>query len=679
MADTKKTQPAKDTGPKVQKAKETPIVSTSAGEYIAKTWAYGTSGFQLIQELDSAIAALANIDFSDAPGCKGVKPVQSKSDKPFDFIKETGNLLKDAGKAIPGCAPFINDDFASEDKDTADVVLESTLAALNFLITAEDRFPACAQEQFRRFLAIIPVQYYLLLLLSKVASKVADFDVITQQIDTPCGTSFEQIKEFKSRIPQVDIPLIPELPYINIPDIQNNLDRFIYELLCVGICSVTTAVIQRVAPLLTDSGDDLKRYLFAEDPENIVSLRKIPITPYITPAALEAARKNDIIPFNVSDEQVLEYLEKIQKRDDVGQEEYVFLFLGQAKCNILLKVQAEKDTEDLLKLNSDNKIVTFFSFLGSFINFIDLLENSKGEICPPDPCDIKPNEIEGILATVTDLCRLLNPEQGLPPLPLGSMMDALGANEFIVDNTYESYKTIPTLNESYQPYINDFFTQGQSVIDKLLKLSVDSDTDFVAINVDDNNGTLSIFTKFKVKIPPFVKIEKVVPKQQILTDNNLKFDEFDKAIQQYWLDGELSFKEDQFLISNYSADTGEVVKQQTSDFMRRYLEVGFPFAVLSLLGADIPANSDVDTYYDGWNFNDTEFFADASDNDDNARYNPGNPPVKFNGYLRYTKPVLRNQLKDLQKDTKVDVSSEEGKEQLNENIKFAILKQEFGL
>jgi hypothetical protein len=675
MVDSKKIQPAKDTGKKVQKAKETPIVSTSAGEYIAKTWAYGTSGFQLIQELDSAIAALANIDFSDAPGCKGVKPVQSKSDKPFDFVKETGNLLKDAGKAIPGCAPFINDDFASEDKDTADVVLESTLAALNFLITAEDRFPACAEEQFRRFLAIIPVQYYLLLLLSKVASKVSDFDVITQQIDTPCGTSFEQIKEFKSRIPQVDIPLIPELPYINIPDIQSNLDRFIYELLCVGICSVTTAVIQRVAPLLTDSGDDLKRYLFAEDPENIVSLRKIPITPYITPAALEAARKNDIIPFNVSDEQVLEYLEKIQKRDDVGQEEYVFLFLGQAKCNILLKVQAEKDTEDLLKLNSDNKIVTFFSFLGSFINFIDLLENSKGKICPPDPCDIKPNEIEGILATVTDLCRLLNPEQGLPPLPLGSMMDALGANEFIVDSTYESYKTIPTLNESYQPYINDFFTQGQSVIDKLLKLSVDSDTDFVAINVDDNNATLSIFTKFKVKIPPFVKIEKVVPKQQILTDNNLKFDEFDKAIQQYWLDGELSFKEDQFLISNYSADTGEVVKQQTSDFMRRYLEVGFPFAVLSLLSADIPANSDVDTYYDGWNFKDTEFFADGN----NARYNPGNPPVKFNGYLRYTKPVLRNQLKDLQKDTKVDVSSDEGKEQLNENIKFAILKQEFGL
>ena len=675
MADSTKIQPAKDTGKKVQKAKETPIVSTSAGEYIAKTWAYGTSGFQLIQELDSAIAALANIDFSDAPGCKGVKPVQSKSDKPFDFIKETGNLLKDAGKAIPGCAPFINDDFASEDKDTADVVLESTLAALNFLITAEDRFPACAEEQFRRFLAVIPVQYYLLLLLSKVASKVADFDVITQQIDTPCATSFEQIKEFKSRIPQVDIPLIPELPYINIPDVQSNLDRFIYELLCVGICSVTTAVIQRVAPLLTDKGDDLKRYLFAEDPERIVSLRKIPITPYITPAAIEAARKNNIIPFNVSDEQVLEYLEKIQKREDVGQEEYIFLFLGQANCNILLKVQAEKNTEDLLKLNSDNKIVTFFSFLGSFINFIDLLENSKGEICPPDPCDIKPNEIEGILATVTDLCRLLNPEQGLPPLPLGSMMDALGANDFIVDNTYESYKTIPTLNESYQPYINDFFTQGQSVIDKLLKLSVDSDTDFVAINVDDNNGTLSIFTKFKVKIPPFVKIEKVVPKQQILTDNNLKFDEFDKAIQQYWLDGELSFKEDQFLISNYSADTGEVVKQQTSDFMRRYLEVGFPFAVLSLLSADIPANSDVDTYYDGWNFKDTEFFADGN----NARYNPGNPPVKFNGYLRYTKPVLRNQLKDLQKDTKVDVSSEEGKEQLNENIKFAILKQEFGL
>jgi len=675
MADSKKIQPAKDTGKKVQKAKETPIVSTSAGEYIAKTWAYGTSGFQLIQELDSAIAALANIDFSDAPGCKGVKPVQSKSDKPFDFVKETGNLLKDAGKAIPGCAPFINDDFASEDKDTADVVLESTLAALNFLITAEDRFPACAEEQFRRFLAVIPVQYYLLLLLSKVASKVADFDVITQQIDTPCGTSFEQIKEFKSRIPQVDIPLIPELPYINIPDIQSNLDRFIYELLCVGICSVTTAVIQRVAPLLTDKGDDLKRYLFAEDPERIVSLRKIPITPYITPAALEAARKNKIIPLNVTDQQVLEYLEKIQKREDVGQEEYIFLFLGQANCNILLKVQAEKDTEDLLKLNSDNKIVTFFSFLGSFINFIDLLENSKGEICPPDPCDIKPNEIEGILATVTDLCRLLNPEQGLPPLPLGSMMDALGANDFIVNNTYESYKTIPTLNESYQPYINDFFTDGQTVVEKLLKLSVDSETDFVAISIDADIGVLGIFGK--------TIIEKLDLKQQIFTDNKLKFGEFDKVIQKNWLSevdgGKLNFSNDVLVISNYSAVSADENKQNLNDFMRRYLEASYPFAVLSLLGADIPANSDVDTYYDGWNFNDTEFFADASDNNDNARYNPGNPPVKFNGYLKYTKPILKNQLKQIQKDTKVDVSTDEGKEDLNENLKFALSKQDFGL
>ena len=165
MAKNKTTKPANNTGEKLQKAKETPIISTTAGEYIAKTWAYGTSGLQLIQELDSAIAALANLDFGDAPGCKGVKPFKSKSDEPFYFLQEAGEFGIDVAKAIPSCAPFINDDFADENKDAAEIVLDSVLSAINLLLTAEKLFPACAEEQFRRFLAIIPVQYYLLILL----------------------------------------------------------------------------------------------------------------------------------------------------------------------------------------------------------------------------------------------------------------------------------------------------------------------------------------------------------------------------------------------------------------------------------------------------------------------------------------------------------------------------------
>ena len=321
--------------------------------------------------------------------------------------------------------------------------------------------------------------------------------------------------------------------------------------------------------------------------------------------------------------------------------------------------------------------MTFFSFLGSFINFIDLLENSKGEICPPDPCDIKPNEIEGILATVTDLCRLLNPEQGLPPLPLGSMMDALGANDFIVDNTYESYKTIPNLNGSYQTYINDFFTDGQTVVEKLLKLSVDSETDFVAIGIDADIGVLGIFGKTKIAFGQTI-IEKLDLKQQVFTDNKLKFGEFDKVIQKNWLSevdgGKLNFSNDVLIISNYSAVSADENKQNLNDFMRRYLEASYPFAVLSLVSSLIPENTEFLNFYDGWNAEGQEF----TDTED-TQFNPKNLAVKFNGYLKYTKPILKNQLKQIQKDTKVDVSTDEGKENLNENLKFALSKQDFGL
>ena len=88
----------------------------------------------------------------------------------------------------------------------------------------------------------------------------------------------------------------------------------------------------------------------------------------------------------------------------------------------------------------------------------------------------------------------------------------------------------------------------------------------------------------------------------------------------------------------------------------------------------IPENTEFLNFYDGWNAEGQEF----TDTED-TQFNPKNLAVKFNGYLKYTKPILKNQLKQIQKDTKVDVSTDEGKEDLNENLKFALSKQDFGL
>ena len=77
-----------------------------------------------------------------------------------------------------------------------------------------------------------------------------------------------------------------------------------------------------------------------------------------------------------------------------------------------------------------------------------------------------------------------------------------------------------------------------------------------------------------------------------------------------------------------------------------------------------------------------QIFADAYNTDSNtnsATYNPTEATnVKFNGYFKYTQQILRNQLQNLQKGSKLDVNDEDS---LNAELKFASLKKDkdFGL
>ena len=259
-------------------------------------------------------------------------------------------------------------------------------------------------------------------------------------------------------------------------------------------------------------------------------------------------------------------------------------------------------------------------------------------------------------------------------------MEAAGVNDFIVDNTYESYKTIPTLNKSYQGYINELYVDAETqIIPKLINLNLGANS-FIAIGVEQEGINLSIYNKNEVIVGNSVVLTKITKQQELFSDETINFKKINSSIQKYWIEDEsLIFGSDSLLISNYISDkeqqkqTKESQAQNLSDFVRRYLEASYPFVVLSLVSQLIPQNFDFLNFYDGWNAEGQQFA-----NTEEGFYNPKdlNLDVKFNGYLKYTKQILRDQLIELQKDSIIDTNNEET---LNEEAKFANLKKDFGL
>tara|TARA_R110000824_G_scaffold172547_3_gene350557 strand:+ start:750 stop:2753 length:2004 start_codon:yes stop_codon:yes gene_type:complete len=658
------------------KAAETKVDSqVTAGGVLASAWAYGTTGLELIQNLDDVVARLANVELLGK--CKQTK--------------QGGSLAPtlDAFAGIEGCAPYLqsakNALAAAKKKKTkkgdnkpkqeVDSEVASSLISAVFELTkalsGKPRFPGCMEDQYRKFLSVLPVQYYLLIVLSKLAKQVADSSIIKKEVNTVCGTRLEQTEIFESRLPNFEIPLIPELPYIDIPDFTDFIDNLVSEALCIGLCLATTPIINTVSSVLLDLANQ-----WAEPDEtgfydNYPPLKKILIDPYITEAAIQNTKTLGLAPGNVSNKEIRTYINQTQQNPTIQQEEFIFLFLGQGNCNIVNKILAQNSTLALqsrgVKLNNEQEILTFFQAIGSFINFVEILNKSKADICIPDPCDLKPEQLEGVLSNINNLCTLLNPKLGLPPLPLGALMDAAGVNDFIVDSTYESYKTIPTLNESYQDYINDFYTDSfNKVVPKLINYYTD-DSSFIAIGVNNEGVSLSQYGEGKVIIGSGVELTTTVEKQKIIEDEAYNFKKINNSIQKYWLESDdLTFNSSTLLISNYVLeDTQTSLLKSLNGFAKRYLEASYPFAVLSLVSQLIPQNFDFLNFYNGWSKKGQEFkTAESGVN------------VSFNGFYKYPKELLKSQLQNLQKDSKLDVGDENS---LNTELRFASLKKDFGL
>jgi hypothetical protein len=263
---------ADKTTEKIKKSEQKGVTQITAGGALAAAYTYGTDGLQLLGQLDSVLTSLANIDLNSAPGCKSKDPsVQAQIEAIEQKILE---CLPPATSAIV--------------KATEDTSLENVISAITetitALVSAQSQFPACLEPQFRKFLSIIPLQYYLLILLSNIAKDLKDPLITNQKIVDACGKeTIEKLKTFENALPQQELPLIPELPYIDIPSIPATLKKIFHELICTLFCAIFNGVAQLVVPALLDFGNSFNDVLADEtETSEPLPLAKIPIDPYIT-------------------------------------------------------------------------------------------------------------------------------------------------------------------------------------------------------------------------------------------------------------------------------------------------------------------------------------------------------------------------------------------------------------
>jgi len=656
-----------DINKKIEINEQKTVPQNTAASTLAAAWAYGLEGYDLLQSLDDTLASLANIDLANNFKCKS-----SDSDK---NLTDDENLF--AG--IEGCASYIGKAKSAIENENPTEAIGAVLDLIQNLLFQPSRFPSCAEEQFRKFLAVIPIQYYLLIILSRIAKEVSPKTWQNVVEQTTCGNSFSQIATFEDRIPNLEIPRIPLIPYIKIPSITDLIEKIFFEIWCVGFCITTTPIINKVAKELLNLGQDFANYLNEDNEfytDNKVLLAKIPISPYLTDAAFDAAKKDKLIPQSVENEKIRKILSDVQNDSSIGQEEFIFLFLGQGNCNILDKLLKVPNITNLLGLNNENKILTFFKFLGSFVNFIDLIKKSQQNVCPPDICEVKEDDLEATIASVVDLCKLLNPSLGLPSLPLGALMEASGVNKFIVDNTYSSYQANAQINESYQPYISEYYTQSLTVVERLLNLDFSKGSEaLVAVNKEGTSLNLYakiIISQFGKEYSQYISQTK----QTIIEDDKLTLSEIQNQINKYWVSNEkLIFINSESRIKPLSEiSTNEEKRKQLRSISRRYLESSFPFVVLQLSGSGVEQpNEEYREYYDGWNIDNSEQI--SLENNKSIQDNEG-VAVKANVYLQYTKKMLNDQLTYLQKSSKIDSTNED----MNKDMKdFIDKKEEFGL
>jgi len=439
------------------------VPQTTANAASVYSWIFGSvqDATSLINQLDTALTSLANLNLE--PDCKQI----SKEKKSQKDIWTDAFSMDELGKTTAGCNPFkdlsifqqLSDPSAKE--PSASQVAADIITIVNKL-TGPSAFPSCVFETYRKFLSAVPTEYFLLLAVGNIAKAVKKpiEEIVDVQKNTPCGDVGIQKKllRYENAIPEINIPLIPGLPYIQIPDLTDIIENIIYETICFGLCAITTPIINAVGKSLLQLGDDYQNYIFdvQREPDSvgeIVPLNKVSIKPFLDEVDLTEAN-NYLQSLGVSlsspRDQIIKYVLKVQEDDDVLQEDFIFLLLGKMSCQLYDKVNKIDETKSIFKLDDEQKVVNFFSIIGSLINMFLLARASKAKVCPPDPCDLKDELDPDIVNAINNLCSLLNPASP-PDVPTDQLLSAAGVDESLAESSESSNNVLSGFNKSYNP------------------------------------------------------------------------------------------------------------------------------------------------------------------------------------------------------------------------------------
>ena len=450
----KKQKEVKKEQKKVAKTDGTYSFSNFAGDVSALSeWIdIGAGGLSqtlnVVNQIDAALTQLANLDLDGS--CKGVQPsVKSPfEDGAADPIAATASR----------CNPFKKEiDNLGDDPSASDVVA-SVIGIIQKLL-GPSSFPDCVFNQYKNFLSVVPVQYYLLSALKAAADRISEPVKELEKL-SPCKNQnvAERIQNLDDELDETDIFTIPRLPYIPIPDLYQLVVNLILEIVCFSLCAALTPLIEEIGKLMVvEFGEDDKNSLTVEPNQ---PLQKIPIGQFLNDDVLtdikEFVDKNIVKSEDITKELIKEYIVEVQKNEKISQEEFVFLLFGKINCNVFDTLIEIEKTIDPFGLDTEQKIKIFFSFVGSTINLLGFVKNSKAKVCEPDPCDVKTEQL--VIENISNLCDLLNPQASIE-IPTESVLEAGGAFDFIASSLEKSFNAIVSLSQTYNP-IFDYSDTG---------------------------------------------------------------------------------------------------------------------------------------------------------------------------------------------------------------------------
>ncbi len=396
----------------------------------------------LYNQIDSVLADLAKLDLDG--NCKGTTP----------SVKDTDGDFGEFGEAASRCNPFKNLPAFKDKKNGEEVKASEVVATIIKIIEkllGPSNFPGCVAEQYKNFLSVVPVQYYLLNLLKIAADKLEDpvkqLEGIAVCKDQDVAS---QIQNLDDAMPDNFIRTLPRLPYIPIPDLIQLVVNLILEFVCFGLCASLTPLIEKVGEaMLVEFGEEDKKSLALQPNQ---SLQKISIEPFLNDDVLAEIKsfvdKNIPDSQNITKENIKEYIIKVQADASLSQEEFVFLLFGKIDCKVYDNVTKIEETLSIFDLDTEQKVTTFFSFVGSSINLFGFVKDSKSEVCPPDPCELKDEQL--VVAGIANLCDLLSPQAPIN-IPVDSLLDAVGAFDFIAEALEKTFNAIATFSGVYNP------------------------------------------------------------------------------------------------------------------------------------------------------------------------------------------------------------------------------------